>query len=167
MENHAGLFCLVFVLLAEVGDDVAGADICAVTALYTLGDINDSEVVLDDDSVCRALSLALHTANTADLTHLHNSSALVLIAADGHNHLRLGNEGDDVLGADVNTGAAADTLVAVNLCNTVNNVHCIKLADIDTVAKTDTGEGAHRAALAAEEHCCLTVLMTVVVEASI
>ena len=158
---------MYFELLAEVGDDVTGADICAVTALYTLGDIDDSEVVLDDDSVCGALSLALHAADAADLTHLHNLSALVLIAANGHDLLALGDELDDVLGADVNTCAAANTLVAVDLCNAVNDLHCAELAGIDTVAKTYAGEGAHLVALTAKQHCSLAVLGTVVVEAGL
>ena len=151
MDNvHAVLFCLCTrQLLAEVGDDVTGADVSAVTALYTLGNINDSDVVLNDDSVCGAFTLALHAANAADLTHLHNSSALILVAADRHNLLGLGNEGDDVLGADINTCATANTLGAVDLSNTVDQIHCTKLAGADTVAKANTSEGAHLAALAA------------------
>ena len=165
---HAVLFCLcTSKLLTEVGDDAAGADVSAVTALNTLGYINDSNVVLNDDSVCGALTLALHAANAADLTHLHDLSALVLIAANGHDLLALGDELDDALGADVNTCATANALVAVDLCNAVNDLHCAKLAGRDTVAKTYASEGAHLVALAAEQHSCLTVLGTVVVEAGL
>ena len=158
-------FKLPVKLLSEPGDDVARADICAVTAADALGGIDSGEVVFDNDRVCGALALALHAADAADGADLHDLSALVHIAADRHDLLAFGDELHDALRAGIDAGAAADTLVAVNLGNAVDDVHCVELAGLDAVAEADAGEGAELIALAAEQHCRLAVLGTVVVEA--
>ena len=79
--------------------------------------------------------------------------------------LVIGNELDDLLGAGIDAGAAADALLTVDLCNAVNDVHCAELAGVCAVAETYAGKAAVHIALAAEQHCCLAVLRSVVVKA--
>ena len=146
-------------------DDVAGADICTVSALYALGNVNACEIVLNNDCVCRTFSLALHAADTTCFTNLINLCALVHAAACDHNSLIIGYKLNELLGAGIDAAAAADALFAVDLCNTVNNVHSAELASICTVAETDTCKTAIHVALAAEQHSCLAVLGSLVVEA--
>ena len=153
---------LIFVL--EL-DDVTGADVCAVTAVYALADINASQVVLDGDCVRGALLLALHAADTACITNLIKLCTLIHAVACNHNRLVIGDNLNKLLGADINAAAAADALFAVNLGNAVNDVHCTELAGVYTVAQTDTCEAAVLVALAAEQHGCLAVLGSLVVEA--
>ena len=93
---------------------MARADVDAVTAADALGDVHSGEVVLDDDSVGRALSLALHTADAAEVAHLHDLCALVHIAAGGHDLLAFGDQLYDALGAGIGTGAAGDAVVSVD-----------------------------------------------------
>lgn len=146
-------------------DDLAGADVCAVATLDTLGNIDLCEVILNNDCVSRAFLLALHAADAACVADLHDNCALVAAGACGHNVLVVRNELDDLLGAGIGACAAAYALLAVNLCNAVDNFHCAELAGIDTVAETDAGEAAIHVALAAEQHCSLAVLGSLVVEA--
>ena len=144
---------------------MARADVDAVAAADALGDVHSGEVVLYDDSVGRALSLALHTADAAGFTYLVDRSALITAGAGNLNVLIVGNEPYDLLGAGIDTRAAADALFAVNLGNAVNDAHCAELAGVGTVAQADAGEAAVHIALAAEQHCCLTVFRAVVVKA--
>ena len=146
-------------------DDVTGADICTVTAVYALADINASEVVLDGDCVGGAFLLALHAADTACITNLIKLCALIHAVACNHNRLVIRNELNKLLGANISTAATADTLLAVNLGNAVNDVHSAELAGVYTVAKSDTCEAAVLVALAAEQHSCLAVLGSLIVEA--
>lgn len=146
-------------------DDVTGADVCAVTAVYALGNINASKIVLNDDCVGGAFLLALHAADTAGITNLVKLCTLIHAVACNHNRLIIRNELDELLGANVSTAAAADTLLAVNLSNAIDNAHCTELASVYAVAETDTCEAAVLVALAAEQHSCLAVLRTAVIEA--
>lgn len=136
-----------------------------MSALHALGDIDLSQVVNNDDRICGALTLTLHAANAACITDLVDSCALVMAGARDFDMLVIGNKSDDVLGAGIDASAAADTLLTVDLCNAVNDVHCAELAGIGTVAETDTCKAAVHIALAAEQHCCLAVFRAVVVEA--
>ena len=146
-------------------DDVSRADIRAMSALHALGDIDLGQIVNNDDRVCGALALAFHAADAACITDLVDSCALIMAGACDFDMLVIGNKSDDVLGAGIDASAAADTLLTVDLCNTVNDVHCAELAGIGTVAETDTCKAAVHIALAAEQHCCLTVFRAVVVKA--
>ena len=152
-------------LFAEVGDDMPGADVGAMAALDALGNINHSKIVFNHNGVGRALALALHAADAAEVAHFHDLCALVLVAAGGHNLLGLGDHLDDALGAGVGAGAAANALAAVNLGNTVYNVHGVKLADLNAVTHTNAGKGAGLIALSAEKHGRAAILRTGVVEA--
>ena len=154
-------FCSISVLHL---DDMARADVGAMSALYALGNIYASQTVLDDYRVSRALALALHAADAAFVTDLHYGSALIAAGACDENVLIVRNELDDLLRAGINTCAAADTLFAVDLCNAVNYAHCAELAGICTVAEADAGETAVHVALAAKQHCSLAVLGSLVVE---
>ena len=144
---------------------MARADIDAVAAADALGDVHSGEVVLDDDSVGRALSLALHTADAAEVAHLHDLCALVHIAAGGHDLLAFGDQLYDALGAGIGTGAAAHAAHTIDLGNAVNDMYRVELAGSGAVAETDAGEGAGLVALAAEEHGGLAVDGAGVVEA--
>lgn len=146
-------------------DDVPRADIGAMSALHALGDIDLSQIVNNDDRICGALTLTLHAADAACIADLVDSCALIMARACDFDMLVIGNESDDLLGADIDASAAADTLFTVDLCDTVNDVHCAELAGIGTVAETDTCKAAVHIALAAEQHCCLTVFRAVVVKA--
>ena len=146
-------------------DDVSGADVGAMSALHALGDIELCQIVNDDDRICGTLTLTLHAADAACVADLVDSCALVMAGACNFDMLVIGNESDDLLGADIDTGAAADTLLTVDLCNAVNNVHCAKLAGVSTVAEADAGKAAIHIALAAEQHCCLAVFRAGVVKA--
>ena len=55
------------------------ADVRAVAASDTLGGIHHGEIVFYDYRVRRALPLALHTADTAEITDLNDSCALVFV----------------------------------------------------------------------------------------
>ncbi len=144
---------------------MAGADVCAVAAVYALGNVNASQVVLDDDCVGGAFLHALHAADTACITNLVKLCALIHAVACNHNRLIIRNELYELLGANINTAAAADTLFAVNLSDTVYDVHCTELASVYAVAETDTCKAAVLVALTAEQHSCLAVLGSLVVEA--
>lgn len=144
---------------------MARADIGAMSALNAFGNIDASQAVLNDDRVGRALALALHAADAALVADLHNGSALIAAGACDENVLIVRNELDDLLRAGVNTRTAADTLFAIDLCNSVNDAHCAELAGICTVAEADAGKAAVHVALAAEQHCCLAVLRAAVVKA--
>lgn len=146
-------------------DDVARADVGAMSALYALGDIDACEIILDDYRVGRTLALALHAAYAALVTDFHDGSALIAAGASDENVLIIRNELDYLLRACVNARAAADALFAVDLRNAVNDAHCAELAGICTVAKADAGETAIHVALAAEQHRCLTVFGSIVVKA--
>ena len=146
-------------------DDVAGADIGAVAALYALGNIDHGKIILDSDSIRGAFALALHTADAAGFTYLVDRSALITAGAGNLNVLIVGNEPYDLLGAGIDTRAAADALFAVNLGNAVNDAHCAELAGVGTVTQADAGEAAVHIALAAEQHGRLAVLGSLVVEA--
>lgn len=144
---------------------MARADVCTVAALYAFANVNASEVVLNSNCVCRAFLLALHAADTAGFTNLHQLCALVHAAACDHDGLIIRNKLNKLLGAYINATATANALLAVSLCNTVNDAHCAELTSIDTVAETDTCETTIHVALAAEQHSCLAVLGSLVVEA--
>lgn len=155
----------MFVKLLLYLNNVAGADIGAVSALYALGNIDLGQIVFDDDCVCRAFLLALHAANTACFANLHHLCALVHAAACYEHVLVIRNELDNLLGAGISTSTTADALFAVNLCHAVNDIHCTELAGIDTVAEAYAGKAAVHIALAAEQHCGLAVLGSLIVEA--
>ena len=144
---------------------MARADVGAMSALNALGNIDASQTVLNNDRVGRALALALHAADAALVADLHDGSALIAAGACDENVLIIRNELDDLLRAGVNTRAAADTLFAIDLCNSVNDAHCAELAGICTVAEANAGKTAVHVALAAEQHCCLAVFRTTVVKA--
>lgn len=151
--------------LTEILDNVSRANISAVTALNALCNIDLSQCILDNDRICRAFTLALHAANASYIAHLHNCSTLIVVRACRHDLLSFGDELNDALGAGISTGTAANAAVSVDLCNTILDVNCIKLAGSCAVAKTNASEGAGLVALAAKQHCCLAVLRTAVVEA--
>ena len=146
-------------------DDVSRTDIGAMSALHALGDIDLGQIVNNDDRICGALTLTLHAADAACIADLVDSCALIMARACDFDMLVIGNESDDLLGADIDASAAADTLLTVDLCDTVNDVHCAKLAGIGTVAEADACKAAVQGALAAEQQCCLTVFRAVVVKA--
>ena len=146
-------------------DDVSRADIRAMSALHALGDIDLGQIVNNDDRVCGALALAFHAADAACITDLVDSCALIMAGACDFDMLVIGNESDYILGAGFDASAAADTLFTVDLCNTVNDVHCAELASVSTVAEADAGEAAVHVALAAEQHCCLAVFRAGVIKA--
>ena len=66
-------------LFAEPVDDMSRADVRAVSAADALGGIHRGEIVFYDYRVRRALSLALHAADTAEITDLNDSCALVFV----------------------------------------------------------------------------------------
>lgn len=144
---------------------MAGADISTVAALHALGNIDHGEVVLNNDCVRGALALALHAADAAGVADLVDGSALIVARAGDLDMLVVGNELDDLLRADVDAGTAANTLFAVDLGNAVNNMHSAELAGIHAVAETYAGKAAVHIALAAEKHCGLAVLGSLVVKA--
>lgn len=146
-------------------DDVARADVGAMTALYALGNIDHRKIVLHNDSVCGALSLALHAAYAACIADLVDRCALVVAGAADEDMLIVGNELDDLLGAGVDTVAAAYALFTIDLRNTVNDAHCTELAGLCAVAEADACEAAVHIALAAEKHGSLAILRTGIVEA--
>ena len=143
---------------------MSGADIGAVTALHALRDIYLGKIVSDDDCVRRALTLALHAADAACFANLVDGSTLVVAGAGDFDMLVIGNKSDYLLGAGIDTGTAADALLTVDLCDTVNDAHCAKLASVGTVAEADAGETAIHVALAAEQHSCLAVFGSFVVK---
>ena len=59
-------------------DDVTGANVGTVTALYALGHVDHRKAVLDDDSVNGAFSLALHAADAAGFADLVDCCTLVV-----------------------------------------------------------------------------------------
>ena len=121
--------------------------------------------VLDLDGFCRALALALHAADAADVADLARDGALVLIAAADEHSLLIRHLLDDFLRAGISAGHAADALVAVDLGNAVDDVHRAELAGSGAVAEADAGEAALLVALAAEQHGSLAILGPFVVEA--
>ena len=141
------------------------ADIRAVAALYALEGIDNGEVIDDLDGVSRAFALALHAADAAEVAHLHNLCALIMVAAGRHDLLALGNELDDALGAGVGTCAAANTAGTVDLCNAIDDMYRVELAGSGAVAETDAGESAGLVALAAEQHGSAAIDGAGVVEA--
>ena len=146
-------------------DNVAGADIGAVAALYALGNIYHGEIILDNDRVGGTLALALHAADAAGFTYLIYRSSLVVAGAGNFNMLIVRNELDDLLGAGVDTRTAANALFTIDLGNAVNDIHRAKLAGIGTVAEANAGEAAIHVALAAEQHSRLAVFRSLVIEA--
>ena len=144
---------------------MARADVGAMSALNALGNIDAGEIILDDDCVCRALTLALHAADTAFVADLHDGSALIAAGASDENVLVIGNKLDYLLRACVDTCAAADALFAVDFCNAVNDAHRAELAGICAVAEAYAGKSAIHVALAAKQHCSLAVLGSLVVKA--
>ena len=157
----------VLILRSEVRDDMPRADIRAMTALDALARIYLSKVVLHNNGISRALSLALHAADAADLADLHNLSTLIGVRAGWHDLLLLRDELDDVLRTCIHTGATADAVESVNSGNPVNDMHGIKLACFCAVAEADAGEGAQLAAASAEQHGSAAVFRSVVVEAEL
>ena len=121
--------------------------------------------VLDLDGFCRALALALHAADAADVADFARDGALVLIAAADEHSLLIRHLLDDFLRAGISAGHAADALVAVDLGNAVDDVHRAELAGSGAVAEADAGEAALLVALAAEQHGSLAILGPFVVEA--
>ena len=154
-------------LFAEPVDDMSRANIRAVAALDALCRIDLSKIVNNGDSVRRAFTLALHAADAAVVAHLCDLRALVMVAACGHDLLALGDELDDALRAGVGTCTAANAAHAVDLCNAVNNMDSVELADLCAVAKTNAGKGAGLVALAAEQHCGAAIDRAGVVEAEL
>lgn len=146
-------------------DNVSRADIGAMSALHALGNIDLSQIVNNDDRICGALTLTLHAADAACITDLVDSCALIMAGACDFDMLVIGNKSDYLLGAGINTGAAADALLTVDLCDTVNDVHCAELAGICAVAEADACKAAVHVALTAEQHCCLAVFRAGVVKA--
>ena len=121
--------------------------------------------VLDLDGVRRALTLALHAADAADVADLARDGALVLIAAANEHGLLVRHTLDDLLRAGIGAGHAADALVAVDLGDAVDDVHRAELTGSGAVAEADAGEAALLIALAAKEHGGLAILRAGVVEA--
>lgn len=144
---------------------MARADVGAMTALYALGNIDTSQSVFDNDCVGGALALALHAADAALVADLHDGSALVAAGAGDENMLIIIDELDYLLRAGIDARTAADTLLAVDLCNAVNDAHCAELAGICAVAESYAREAAIHIALTAEQHSRLAVLGSLVVEA--
>ena len=130
--------------LAEPVDDVARADLRTVAALDTLRGIDLGEKIDHGDGVRRALALALHAADAAEVAHLHNLCALIMVAAGRHDLLALGNELDDALGAGVGACAAANTAGTGDLSDAIDNVYRVELAGAGAVAETDACESQVR-----------------------
>lgn len=144
---------------------MAGADVLAVTAGNALAEVNMREVILNGNRSGRAFSGAFSAADAARLAHLHNLRALILIAAGDDNVLLLGYHGDDALGAGIGAGAAADTLIAVDLGNAVDYFHRAELAGFHAVAHAYAGVGAELVALSAEQHRRAAILRAGIIEA--
>lgn len=121
-------------------DNVSRADGCALAASDTSAVIDVSQIVLNRDGGTvfqRAFTLALHTADTADIALFHHDAALFLAGAGGNDLLFVRDHLDDLLRADISTGAAGHAFLAVNVCHTVFNAHCAELAGFHTGAETD------------------------------
>ena len=100
-------------------DDAARADIGAVAAADALVIVDRGHEVLDLDGFRRALALALHAADAADVADLARDGALVLIAAADEHSLLIRHLLNDLLRAGLGAGAAADALVVVDLNNAI------------------------------------------------
>ncbi len=144
---------------------MARADILAVSAGDALGEVYAGKVIDNCDSVRGTFSCALAAAYTARLAHLHDLRTLVLVGAGDDNILLLGDHGDNALRASIGAGAASDALVAVDLCNTVYDLHRVELTGFHAVAHTYAGVGAELIALPAEQHRRTAVLRSGIVEA--
>ena len=69
--------------------------------------VHDGKVVDDLDRVSRAFALALHAADAAEVAHLHDLGALVLVRAAWLHALGSGQKLDDALRAGIGAGSAA------------------------------------------------------------
>ena len=152
-------------LYAEVLYYLSGAGLDAVAALGALGNIHHREIIHHCDGALRALTGTLGAGDTAKIAVLHDFLALGLAGTAHDDPLACRDEFNNALGAGLYTGAAAYTLVPVNLCHTVYNVHSAKGTGFCTVAQTDAGESAHLVGLAAKEHGRTAVLRAFVIEA--
>ena len=143
------------------------ANICAVSALNALGHIDPCQIVFHDDRIRRALTLASQAADTPGFAGLHNQWAPFGVGAGGHDLLLFRDQLHDALRAGIHTGAAADAVDPVYLGDAIDNMHCVELADLRTVAETDAGKGAELVASAAEKHRSAAILRPVVMKAEL
>jgi len=146
-------------------NDVPRADLGAVTALNALGGINRGQIIRNGDGPDRALTLALHAADTAHVTLFHHSRALILGGAGGHDLLCVGDQPNDIFRAGLGAGTAADALFMVGFRHAVDDMHGVKFAGLYAVAVANAGKEAVLIASVAENHGGLAVMRAVVIKA--
>ena len=98
----------------------------AETAAYALAVVDLSYIAVHMDSFLRAYLCTHSTSYTADLAYVHNSLALVLISTV-NSVLGLGRHKlDKLTRTNLDTCLACRTFGLINLCDTINDMHCVK-----------------------------------------
>ena len=123
-------------------DGLLGALADAGAAAVALGIVDDSDVVLQEDRLVRAVAHAEAAGNAADLAGLVDQRALVLVGALDRGLRGNGLHLDDVARAGHGAGRAAGALFAVHDGHAVDDVDGVKLARAGAVAQTQAAIGA-------------------------
>ena len=123
-------------------DGLLGALADAGAAAVALGIVDDSDVVLQEDRLVRAVAHAEAAGNAAHLTGLVDQRALILVGALDRGLRGDGLHLDDVARAGHGAGRAAGALFAVDDGHAIDDVDGVKLARAGAVAQTQAAIGA-------------------------
>ena len=123
--------------------DLLGTLVCALAAARTLLIIYNCHVVVHVDGIELTLLRAEGTSDTSGLTYAHDILAALVAGALYLVGLSLGYQSYDVLRAGLDAGLTASTLVLINYCYSIHDMHGIELAGLYA------GAVAHASVLAA------------------
>lgn len=117
---------------------MTGADCNAGLAARALGIVDYRQIVYHCNRAVRALLCAHAAGYTADLARVHNFLALALGVAGNIDGSGGGYAFNDVLGAGIDAGTAADAGIGIDLCKFALYSNCIFGADGFAVAASET-----------------------------
>ena len=123
-------------------DAMHGTNLDARAATGAQVVVDGCEVILYSDSTVGAGLLTLHTADTAVGAVLTGERALILVGAFHNNAGGVVDKVNDAVGALAHADAAADTLLGVNVCDTVLDRDSVLRANHSAVTVAKAGKGA-------------------------
>ena len=123
-------------------DTVNRANLYAFTATGTERIINSSKIVFNLNCTVRTSLLALHATDTTVRAYLTGDRTLIVIGALNDYLDGIINKLNNVIGTLADAHSASDTLLWVNLCNSVTDAYSISWTDLYAVSVSKTCKGA-------------------------
>lgn len=147
-------------------DNLSGAYIRAHIAVVALFGIGNCKLTVHGDAAVRAVVRTVAAAGASAVANLALELKRSLGRAGDNLSSLVGNERDDVVGADMYAVAAANALGRINYGNTVNNVDSIVAADDLALTEAEAAGGA-KTGLVLKLNCLSAVGNTLCSELSV